>query len=310
MSHFTVAVFTEVGGKSVDELLAPFDEALEVPTYVRYTKEQLIANGRESIETYKTTHYADFIKDPEEYKKKLYRRYGCTDYTNANNLSERDRKQLDEHIVYLEEEFPKRFSWTDEEVYKHEIRYYEPHEIDSNGGVLSTCNPNGYWDWWTIGGRAEGYIKERKPLAIKNSDRNGYVNIKPENYIDNVNSARVKNIDFSPDQSTIDERTRFWEVLIEGTEPREDESGYKFYNPEYFANRYGTKENYVNLESSWYTWAVVLPDGSWHQKGEMGWFGISGETHDEAIEWVKNYKARFLDTADPNWILTIVDCHI
>ena len=40
--HFAVAVFTEKEGASLEELLAPFNEALTFPKYVKYTKEQLI----------------------------------------------------------------------------------------------------------------------------------------------------------------------------------------------------------------------------------------------------------------------------
>jgi hypothetical protein len=39
----------------------------------------------------------------------------------------------------------------------------------------------------------------------------------------------------------------------------------------------------------------------------MGWWGISSN---EEADWDKKYKERFIDTANPAWILTIVDCHI
>ena len=58
------------------------------------------------------------------------------------------------------------------------------------------------------------------------------------------------------------------------------------------------------------TYAVVTPDGEWHEKGSMGWWGCSSETADEAKDWEERYRERFLDSADPDWILTIVDCHI
>ena len=39
----------------------------------------------------------------------------------------------------------------------------------------------------------------------------------------------------------------------------------------------------------------------------MGWWAV---VTDEDDNWNANYKERFLDKADPDWILTIVDCHI
>ena len=61
------------------------------------------------------------------------------------------------------------------------------------------------------------------------------------------------------------------------------------------------------FEDDFTTFAVVLPNGRWYEEGEMGWFAM---VSDEDKDWSARYKERFLDTADPNWILTIVDCHI
>lgn len=56
--------------------------------------------------------------------------------------------------------------------------------------------------------------------------------------------------------------------------------------------------------------AVVTPDGEWHEPGAVGWFGAIEATCSELREWREHYKERFIDTADPEWVLTIVDCHI
>ena len=53
MSHFITLVFTKENGKSVEELLAPFDENIEYAPYVKYTREQAIAEIRKEIEDYK-----------------------------------------------------------------------------------------------------------------------------------------------------------------------------------------------------------------------------------------------------------------
>ena len=75
-------------------------------------------------------------------------------------------------------------------------------------------------------------------------------------------------------------------------------------------DKYKNKENYATICSLPITYAVLTPDGVWHEKGEMGWFGISSETADESFNWDMHFKEMFIDTADPEWILTIVDCHI
>ncbi len=74
-----------------------------------------------------------------------------------------------------------------------------------------------------------------------------------------------------------------------------------------------TKETYLERMkkcSRFYTFAVITPDGTWHEMGQMGWFGMSSETAEEKEQWIENYKKRFIDAADPNWWLVIVDCHI
>ena len=70
------------------------------------------------------------------------------------------------------------------------------------------------------------------------------------------------------------------------------------------------RETYARTMAAFSTYAVVTPDGEWHQKGQMGWWGMSSETPDEAKSWEADYMKRFIETADPELILTVVDCHI
>ena len=69
-------------------------------------------------------------------------------------------------------------------------------------------------------------------------------------------------------------------------------------------------EDYVSeldFPNDFMTFAVILPNGRWYEEGSMGWWAVVTDRDDS---WEANYKERFLDKADPNWILTIVDCHI
>jgi hypothetical protein len=63
------------------------------------------------------------------------------------------------------------------------------------------------------------------------------------------------------------------------------------------------------------TFAVITPDGAWHERGQMGWFGCSSETREEGEVWDSKFKERFIDPyIDPygvsQYYVTIVDCHI
>ena len=139
MSHFTVYVFTKENGLDYDELLAPYDENIECAPYVKYTKAQAIAHVRKDIEDYKhSVYYTEYMADPEKYKEK-----------HSDNPR---------HIDYLENVFPKKLNWTDEECYEDIKQFYTEDEIDEEGNLYSTYNPKSKWDWYSIGGRWNGSL--------------------------------------------------------------------------------------------------------------------------------------------------------
>jgi len=140
MSHFTTYVFTRKNGeRNVDDMLAPYDENIEYKPYIEYTKQQAIEHVRTEIEDYKHSDiYQKFIADPEKYKEE-----------HGSNT---------DHINYLENEFPIRLKWTDEECYEHIKSFYEEDMVDEEGNLYSMYNPNSKWDWYTIGGRWDGVL--------------------------------------------------------------------------------------------------------------------------------------------------------
>ena len=211
MSHCAVMVV----GSNPEDLLAKFDESIEVPRYVKYTKEELIAKERKSIEDYKNGIYAEYLKDKEAYK--------------AGSLTN------PQHIDYLENEFPKRLAWTDEEVYAEAIKYYEEDEIGDEGEVYSTYNPKSKWDWYTLGGRWSGLLKTK-------------------------------------DEQTTD-------VAI--------------------------KSEIINFDEV-VTFALLDSNGNWHERGDMGWWGMVSNEDDSWEQKLKELK----DLIPDNEIVSIYDCHI
>ena len=175
---------------------------------------------------------------------------------------------------------------TDEECVE-ELR--EIYTMDEEGNLYSTYNPNSKWDWWVIGGRWSGMLKVG------------------DDYKD---SAYIKDIDFSPNQKSYKRALDFWEVVVEGKEPKEKDEFFSLYNKKYYQEYYGDKETYARYVSQFSTFAVLTSDGKWHEQGSMGWFGVSSDTPEEFKNWKDNFKKQFIDTADPNWKMTIVDCHI
>ena len=169
-------------------------------------------------------------------------------------------------------------------------------------------NPNAKWDWWQIGGRWKGFLKAKegkvgaKSLVYPIEDEQG-----------RYAQSKVADIDFEPNKDKYDKALRWWEVVVEGSplkDGEEERNFLNFYNREYLFKSYKSKENYAMIQASVITYAVILPDGTWYQKGQMGWFGCGSESADASFEWDMRYKENFIDKANPEWILTIVDCHI
>ena len=186
---------------------------------------------------------------------------------------------------------------SDEDLWNSVVKDYD-YRFDDDGNIYSTYNPNSKWDWYCIGGRFCELIHIKKEARAK------YFGC------DTTDEASVGDIDFSGDPEVYAEALRFWDVVVDGAEPQEDEDFFTIYNAKFYKAYYGDRETYARHCAQFNTFAVVTPNGVWHEKGEMGWFGMSSDTPEDAKSWNEHYKERFIDTADPNWILTIVDCHI
>lgn len=190
----------------------------------------------------------------------------------------------------------------------HYYGYIYNEELDAFGYM---CNPNAKWDWWELGGRWRRMLK-LKPNCCGNLGEwsNSFSQSKP-GYCD---QARLKDVDFSldPEKCKYKSAIRFWEVVVEGDQIREDEDPEQFssyFNRKYFLEKYKNKEHYAEELSSFFTWALLTPDGEWYEPGEMGWFGMSNESAQNRIDY-KNMLQRVLKESDQELWISIVDCHI
>lgn len=284
MSHYTVAVFTKPGGKTVEELLEPFDEITEVAPYVYQTKQEIIDEIREEIKKLRADMKA-YAEDSEAYLKK-YRVYWLTDENvNPRQLKEYYAKKLSKENL------------TDEEIYKDYREQFDDESYNENGDILSTYNPNSKWDWWCVGGRWSGLLRVK--------DENGNITDDDE--------GKIKNIDFSPSTEETAEHERWWDVVIGGAPLEEGEDKFSFLlwgkTKEEIIETYGTKENYVAEKCKFRTYALLTPEGEWFEPGKMGWWALTTETPESRKDYNKFFDD-FLAKADPEWTLTIVDCHI
>ncbi|GHU75740.1 hypothetical protein FACS1894188_07170 [Clostridia bacterium] len=140
MSHFSVLVITSEKNNYADAL-APFDNTLEFPRYIEATREQLIAKKKNWFREYTEDAdgaYQTWLRNPAEYESKRG--------VSAN------------HIDFLRNVIPQMVDYADDEWYNEAIRFYDENEIGENGEVYSTCNPNGHWSWYVVGGKFSGWL--------------------------------------------------------------------------------------------------------------------------------------------------------
>lgn len=291
MSHFTVLVI----GDDVDAALEPFDETIELAKYVEYTREQLIAKSRQKVEDYKNGLYAEYLADPVKYKAE------CTN---------------DYHMRYIEEEFPKKLQWTDQQHYEEAICYYEPEDIGPNGEVYSTRNPQGYWDWYQIGGRWAGAITVKPGTTFDTPNFSWWWSAEEMDRVIKTlktDSALLKDIDFDAMVAEdIQNYTERYNIIINwDTIPAEEKFGRFFWaNDEIeFVKAGHSLQEYLDefIPHPLSAYAYIY-NGIWNAKGKMGWFGCSDDKVSK-WEWKKEF-TKFISTLDPETRITFVDCHV
>lgn len=202
------------------------------------------------------------------------------DYEDAKKYFEENRKRLED--------------WTDEQCYQYLREEYEDDGmIDAEGNLLSTYNPKSKWDWYSVGGRWSGSLK----IWGGARDDEGYAN----------------QIDFGVDLDEYAAAIKWWEINIDERPLNDGEKkdDWMFYKPEYYKDFYHDKETYARIRSLPIFRSVITPDGEWHEKGQMGWWGMSSESGEESLDWDLHFMERFIEPAIANnWYLTVVDCHI
>jgi len=281
MSHFAVAVFQEPNGKTLEQLLAPYQE-----------------NNMGDC----PKEYLEFICTEDEYRKEfeedsvtmVRKPNGNLIYTWDDELAKLKQQIKNDDTQKMQEEYDKllvshgyekveimhKDRYPDFDAFMKDWAGYDGKDPET-GKYGYWENPNKKWDWWQIGGRYSGLLKLRDSGNV-------------------VNSAKIKDIDF---EGMIQDQIKRYEDYWKEAEGKDDAARYILYG----IKKDETKEDYLKKAQTFTTFAVILPDGKWYGNGEMGWWAC---VSNEEAEWDEKYKERFLDTANPEWILTIVDCHI
>lgn len=333
MSHFTVAVITkgEPTTEKIEQALAPYQENnmgdcpkqyLSFHSLSEEYKEEYETGTTERVKLkdgtlvypwnnclYEEVSEAEYEKAKAEGKKT--QRNGT--YSNMTFFVEKDLAEMGAEAVKIQ--------W--KEMYATFEEYLEDYhdctkdEETNDYGYWE--NPNAKWDWYQIGGRWAGRLTVLADCVNCGTGEKswGWGNENPyetSGEYKRVDSARIKDLVFPDYQQKYEKAKRFWELIVEGQTPLNDEEKdqikWNFYKPSYYINTYKDKETYAECEATFHTYAIIDKEGNWIAKGEMGWWGISTEKENQVVDFIKGYKKNVFDNADDNDYITIVDCHI
>ena len=193
-----------------------------------------------------------------------------------------------EAIDFVRKKYSNFRKSTDEECWKYLAEQYK---ADKDGNLFDDSNPNAKWDYWDT---------EKEWLNILKL-KSGEM----------VNSAKLKDIDFSLDEKDYKKALRFWDIVVEHEPLRPDEKmPFSLYNVDYYHERYGSRENYAQSCATFYTYAVITPNGIWHEPGKMGWFATDNGSPESHYKWKRDFYKNFIEGENEELIFTIVDCHV
>lgn len=183
-------------------------------------------------------------------------------------------------------------------------------EVDQTTGKRGYWhNPNARWDYWMPGGGWSTYlrllpgkkgwqhIEGQKPALITGPGR--------------CDQALACDCDTSMDEKEYKDALRAWERLVEGSPAIEGEKPLlQLWKPEYYLNRYGSKENYAKNMASLLPYAFVTEYGVWHEMGHMGWFGFDDATFESISQYTAEFEAQLEQAKQQGMHIIILDCHI
>lgn len=219
-------------------------------------------------------------------------------------------------------------------------------EVGADGSVVrcvDVSNPEKRWDWWVVGGRYSGRLFMHGRSSSYDQAKKGDLDLarmaakKASDRLEGVMDSYSKVRAVLPDGGCSDERiTELWAeymgiVNSERIKWEAANTGKRFYdwleqiervkelrrlNVNDIGEDFGAGVPDHELDPI--AWANSAPaitalsflgtDGVWHEKGEMGWWGmIHNEKEDN--DWDAEFQKALAAVPDDHWI-NVVDCHI
>lgn len=175
-----------------------------------------------------------------------------------------------EAIDYVHATNPDMAEISDDECW-HYIADYA-YDIDPEGNIYSIENQNGKFSSYSI-----------------------------------LTSEPIGNHDFGTDMGIYEWALKYWDEVIEH-QPVDSGKRMVDITEEEMRELYSDRDDFANRISRPITDVVVTPDSFWHEACKEGYWPLTYERAIDKRSWDEHYRERFVDTAEPDWILSMVDC--
>lgn len=301
MSHFAVAVISD-GTKTIEELLAPYQEN----NMGDCPKEYLEFNNVE--EEYRQQYEnggATYVFMPDG--RRLFpwdEEFRVDGSFGFGSETHEVPEHLEQRLIPYKETFV---------TFDDYMREWCDYEKDPETGEYGYWeNPNAKWDWWLCGGRWRAQVRASEgdcaPYPKYNFGGETTWEEATDYPLEHFDQAKLGDMIWDRDETEEKRLNDQWRAWVDGEEVEGVD------DPPPLAvirtKQYGDRETYVLCNSTMWWRAVITPDGKWHEVGEMGWRGMSSESGGELVEWARAFKERFIDPYPPEYVLTVIDCHI
>ena len=165
-------------------------------------------------------------------------------------------------------------------------------------------NPNAQWDWYVVGGRWRGFFIHKKnpqypdDIVLK-SNASLFSSDELKCHKRACDIIRKCDIDIETMQRIAVERAEESWKLARGNKQQQFIHGVE--------EGITLREHLEGVrKGALVPFAMIDMDGNWHEKGNMGWFGISTNEKDD---WNSIFMEYF-NSVPEETLLTLVDCHI
>ena len=310
MSHFTVGVIADKLS-DVDNMLAPYQE------------NNMGDCPREYLEWVSVTseYREDYSKDTRTMVK-LEDGSLVSVYDSRFEVTTKNEKNGVTEVTHIVPENLTKVEVPISEIYPtfEEFMEYIGYDFDEEMQDYGYWeNPNAKWDWYEVGGRWNNILLVKDTVDVVEVGEPSFLNLDsakksaPEGY-KWVNACKLKDLELDKMmEGAYNKAIRFWELIIEKAEPKnsdeEEEIKWCLYRPEYYTNRYSSKEEYAKYQSMFNTYALLDKDG-WHSKGDMLWFAADTSTGDTERSFIEKFNEELKKSENQEKFLVIVDCHI